>query len=925
MAHIQKVQQKKTSTMSLTISSSSTASASREFSSSKSSASSSSSLIAQRHSSLVQPLCVSPQSMQSPLCHQQYAGNGAAPSFVKCLHDMTTAKGQLVVLECRLRGTPPLQVMWYREDEQIVDSDDFRILRKKTNSGTAPEELCTLVITEAFPEDSGLFKCMALNSFGTVSCSAMLEVFDDLEEQHHVTAVRHQDLYSVRQEKEALTVQESSSIHPSPEEFPTFSPDSTTIASPEWPDNPPEEDISNFDLPDPHLDNHLPAGYFGGSEEVHTGTPSPPPPPSVEIQQRTNQTAKLFTPSKLNFSSSHSGSNNMNLSDLPTFTPSAFPPSAFNYERPRHFIQSQAAFQAPSYESVMRDAQENQSNSEVMVNSDQETSSVMDTKDLSKMTMSKQCRSVSASVTQTQSQFQSLNLNQHQTHIQANGMSKSSPSSSSVSSPISTPASSAAPPSFALPLTSSSTVTLASTPRTTMRSTITLNPSPSIPSAMGLGSATLPANQDTMSAPAAYLCSVLPSQSPFPLYNKPGPTHHNSNTSLLGPSSPLLPTRALSSPSSFPKPLPVSPTLPRSPVSPAPPSPLPEPNIANSPNRVPPAVVSLPANLKGTPSILPKPILKKSVAPRPSSSRSTEEEIQGSKDALIQDLEKKLRSKEARRRSGQDCAVGRHTGGLWGRHHSGVDERGNEGADIQEKCYAPRFLQVPPDLTVEEGRFCRIDFKVGGLPAPDVCWYLDNKAIRPDDYHKMLVCEKGMHSFLIEIVTVHHAGVYECVARNRAGEARFTMRLDVIAQEALRPPTFVQKMSNSRVLEGDTVRLECQVDASPPPQLFWKKDKDMLRIDPHRMSLYQDGSGHQCLLIERVTKSDAGWYTLSAINEAGMSTCNARLDISSRAAPVMKTAPPGSKSLKLLSANRVSDPTESSAHHTAPLYESEEL
>ena len=50
---------------------------------------------------------------------------------------------------------------------------------------------------------------------------------------------------------------------------------------------------------------------------------------------------------------------------------------------------------------------------------------------------------------------------------------------------------------------------------------------------------------------------------------------------------------------------------------------------------------------------LPKPILKKTVAPRPSSSRSTDEDIQGSKDALIQDLEKKLRSKEARRRNSQ--------------------------------------------------------------------------------------------------------------------------------------------------------------------------------------------------------------------------------------------------------------------------------
>ncbi|KAM9356656.1 uncharacterized protein myot isoform 3-T3 [Symphorus nematophorus] len=688
--------------------------------------------------------------------------------------------------------------------------------------------------------------------------------------------------------------------------------------------------------------------------------------------------------------SSQSGGNNMNLSDLPTFTPSAFPPSAFNYERPRHFIQSQPSFQAPSYESVMREAQENQNNSQHNLNSPQKSPNVTETQSQTKMMSTQsqsfsQTQSVSRSLSQTQSQFQSLNLGQNQTQsvgqtqiqiqTQANGTSKSSPSSSSLSSPVSTPASSAAPPlSSTTPLLSPSDSTTSSSspfsasssslPRTTMRSTITLTPS--IPSATGLGSATLPANQDTMSAPAAYLCSVLPSQSAFSPFS-PSKLSPNSNLphastsptrSPLSPSSPLLPMRASASPSSLPQqPLPVSPSSPRSPLSPS--STIPQ---SNSQNRVPPAVVSLPASYKGTPNTLPKPILKKSVAPRPSSSRSTDDDIQGSKDALIQDLEKKLRSKEARRRNSQKLSYeermarrllgpdnatymfdqdnlsdsqldqpespeGRHTGGLWGRHHSGTDERANEGSAIQEKCYAPRFLQIPPDLTVEEGRFCRIDFKVGGLPTPDVCWYLDGKAIRPDDYHKMLVCEKGMHSFIIEIVTVHHAGVYECVARNRAGESRFSMRLDVLAQEVLRPPTFVQKMLNSRALEGDTVRLECKVDASPPPQLFWKKDKDMLRIDPNRMSLYQDGSGRQCLLIERVMKPDAGWYTLSAINEAGMSTCNARLDVGTRTTTPMKTAPPGSKTLKLLSSlSHVPALTvDSPAQHTAPLYESEEL
>uniref|UniRef100_A0A3B5M8W2 Ig-like domain-containing protein n=1 Tax=Xiphophorus couchianus TaxID=32473 RepID=A0A3B5M8W2_9TELE len=484
----------------------------------------------------------------------------------------------------------------------------------------------------------------------------------------------------------------------------------------------------------------------------------------------------------------------MNLSDLPSFTPGAFPPSAFNYERPRHFIQSQAAFQAPSYESVLREAQENQNNQQNL-SSTQSSANVAEGQMKASHTQSfSQAQSVSKSVSQTQSQFQSLSLSQNQTRsvapgqiqTQANGTAKSSPSSSSLNS-ATTPASSAAPPfssstSLLPPSTSSSSL-----PRATMRSTITLTPR--VPSASGLGSASLPANQDTLNY--------------FKLMFEQLFSHFVSSNKNA-----FLSCQKLSY----------------------------EERMAR--------------RLLG-----------------PDNHTHT---------IRMHTLSNAHPSRPARLVRSLFCLIP-----VRARHHSGTDERSNEGSAIQEKCFAPRFLQIPPDLTVEEGRFCRIDFKVSGLPAPDISWYLDDKAIRPDDYHKMLVCEKGMHSFIIEIVTVHHAGVYECVAKNRAGEGRFTMRLDVIAQEALRPPTFIQKMLNTRALEGDTVRLECKVDASPPPQLFWKKDKDMLRVDPNRMSLYQDGSGRQCLLIDRVTKSDSGWYTLSAINEAGMSTCNARLDVGS--------------------------------------------
>uniref|UniRef100_A0A3B4B944 Ig-like domain-containing protein n=1 Tax=Periophthalmus magnuspinnatus TaxID=409849 RepID=A0A3B4B944_9GOBI len=94
----------------------------------------------------------------------------------RMLQDAQASEGQVVVLECRVRGSPRLQVRWYREGEEILDSPDFRILQKKPRSAAEPEEICTLVIAEAFPEDGGVFSCSASNPFGSVNCSARLTV-----------------------------------------------------------------------------------------------------------------------------------------------------------------------------------------------------------------------------------------------------------------------------------------------------------------------------------------------------------------------------------------------------------------------------------------------------------------------------------------------------------------------------------------------------------------------------------------------------------------------------------------------------------------------------------------------------------------------------------------------------------------------------
>lgn len=129
---------------------------------------------------VIQPLSVPVQQVHSPtsyLCRQ----DGAAPAyfppiFTKELQNIAASEGQVVVLECRVRGAPPLQVKWFRQGSEIQDSPDFRILQKKPRSTAEPEEICTLVIAETFPEDAGIFTCSARNDYGSVTSTAQLIV-----------------------------------------------------------------------------------------------------------------------------------------------------------------------------------------------------------------------------------------------------------------------------------------------------------------------------------------------------------------------------------------------------------------------------------------------------------------------------------------------------------------------------------------------------------------------------------------------------------------------------------------------------------------------------------------------------------------------------------------------------------------------------
>ncbi|XP_035387306.1 myopalladin isoform X1 [Electrophorus electricus] len=202
-----------------------------------------------------------------------------------------------------------------------------------------------------------------------------------------------------------------------------------------------------------------------------------------------------------------------------------------------------------------------------------------------------------------------------------------------------------------------------------------------------------------------------------------------------------------------------------------------------------------------------------------------------------------------------------------------------EGEPSEEHFFHPHFLQAPGDMVSHEGRICRLDYKVSGLPYPEMIWLLNGKPVYPDLNHRMLVRENGIHSLVIDPLTKGDAGTYTCIASNKAGQSSFFLELSVVEKETKQAPMFVEKLQNRGIAEGLPVRLECRIVGMPTPVIYWKKDNDTISNSKERYSLHQDTTGYVCLLIQPSRKEDAGWYTVSAKNEAGVLSCTARLDI----------------------------------------------
>merc|ERR1712168_159185 len=199
------------------------------------------------------------------------------------------------------------------------------------------------------------------------------------------------------------------------------------------------------------------------------------------------------------------------------------------------------------------------------------------------------------------------------------------------------------------------------------------------------------------------------------------------------------------------------------------------------------------------------------------------------------------------------------------RHSSGVNVDVEES---KEKIIKPSFKKKPDDVEAREGRLVRFDCVVAGNPRPELSWFHNGLQIFDSSRCKILVNESGIHSLLFMQVSQHDTGTVSCFARNKGGEASFSVQLTVLERETIERPRFIERLPATLTIKaGSEILLSTTAEGVPTPMLSWQKDGVALS-DGQGCRINTNG-GHTQLIVEAASESSSGWYQCTAVNVGG--------------------------------------------------------
>ncbi|VDO41301.1 unnamed protein product [Onchocerca flexuosa] len=215
---------------------------------------------------------------------------------------------------------------------------------------------------------------------------------------------------------------------------------------------------------------------------------------------------------------------------------------------------------------------------------------------------------------------------------------------------------------------------------------------------------------------------------------------------------------------------------------------------------------------------------------------------------------------------------------------------------------APDFKQRMNDVRVQQNASSQFKCIVTGVPEPTASWFKDGKPL-PNDARYQIVDEGNERVLMISDTLSQDAGIYECVVKNSAGEARCKARLNIIlartgkgaeAGPRLEAPRFQSQIQPVVVSEGAPAEFRANYTGSPEPMIRWYRNNEPIKKTKYfEMS---QSKGEAVLRITKCYQDDVAEYKCEATNPAGKATSVANLLLQPKGGIVTRTTAAASSS-----------------------------
>ncbi|NXE21879.1 TITIN protein, partial [Ardeotis kori] len=184
----------------------------------------------------------------------------------------------------------------------------------------------------------------------------------------------------------------------------------------------------------------------------------------------------------------------------------------------------------------------------------------------------------------------------------------------------------------------------------------------------------------------------------------------------------------------------------------------------------------------------------------------------------------------------------------------------------------PRFIQMPTSVVaLREGQSTTFECQVVGTPEIHVTWYLDGNEVTDQAKYGISFVD-GLATLKVTQARVSDSGIYVCEAHNDAGSESCSIELKV-----KEPPTFVRELRPTEVVKGLEATLECEVTGTSPFEVKWlKNNKEM--FSSKKYAIFTKESTFS-LNVTNCDVSDVGEYQCIISNEAGSCSCSTRLSL----------------------------------------------